>query len=68
MEANIIPADLAQELIKMAKFRHILAHIYFRLDLDLICEIIRQKIPDIKRYLRLIATTLNRRGIQIDEL
>mgnify|MGYP000586638480 CR=1 FL=1 len=67
-DAGIIPENLAQELIRMAKFRHILAHIYFKLDYSMICEIIRGRLTDIRRYLDIIANTLGEKGIQIDEL
>ncbi|MEX0569617.1 MAG: DUF86 domain-containing protein [Candidatus Njordarchaeota archaeon] len=68
MEEGILPEDLSQELVKMAKFRHILAHVYFKLNLNIICEIIREELVNIKRYLNVIAKTLAERGIEIDEL
>ncbi len=67
-DEGIIPEDLARELVKMAKFRHILAHIYFKLDLEIICEIIREKLGEIEKYLRILADTLKQRNIKIEEL
>jgi len=67
-DEGIIPENLARELIKMAKFRHILAHIYFKLDLKIVCDIIREKLGEIEEYLQTLADALKQRNIRIEEL
>ena len=38
-EDNMIPKDLAQRLMEMAKFRHTLAHVYFHVDMGKVHKI-----------------------------
>lgn len=68
MNEGILPKDLAMKLVKIAKFRHILAHMYFKSNYDIICEIVRERLVDIKQYLNIIARALSEKGIHIDEL
>ncbi len=67
-DEGIIPEDLTEELIKIAKFRHLLAHAYFKLDLEIICRIVREKLDDVENYLYILANVLKQKNIKIEDL
>jgi len=48
---NIITQDLTQKLIKMAKFRNLLIHIYWEVDDKKIYEISKKDLGDIEEFL-----------------
>jgi len=48
---NIITEDLTQKLIKMAKFRNLLIHIYWEVEAKKIYEITKKDLADIEEYL-----------------
>lgn len=51
---NIIPKDLAVKLEKMVGFRNILVHQYQQLDLDLLVDIIENRLVDLLDYSNLL--------------
>jgi uncharacterized protein YutE (UPF0331/DUF86 family) len=51
-EAEIIPLNLTERLIEMAKFRNRLVHIYWEVDDELVYDIIKEDITDIDDFLQ----------------
>lgn len=65
---DIIPGELAEKLITMVRFRHILAHKYTSIDLEKAYYIMQNNLDDIKVYLKILRDKLAKRGIRIDQL
>lgn len=49
-DAGIIPASLVEQLQKMARFRNLLVHVYWKIDYGQVHEIIRQQLGDLRRF------------------
>lgn len=49
-EAGLIPADLCQNLQKMARFRNMLVHVYWQIDEELLFVIINTNLNDLRKY------------------
>lgn len=49
-EADIIPADLCDRLQKMARFRNLLIHVYWKIDYGQIYEIIQTRLKDLRDF------------------
>jgi len=67
-ESGIISTELSKKLIDMARFRHILAHVYFSINVNVICEILKKNLYDIREYITSISKELRKRGIDITEI
>ena len=52
--ANIIPADLGNQMADLAGFRNFLVHIYWRLNLDEVYKTLQNDLLPIKNYLALV--------------
>jgi len=57
-EAEIVPSNLTEKLIEMAKFRNRLVHIYWEVDDELVYDIIKEDITDIEEFLQSFMTSL----------
>ncbi|MEM3465789.1 MAG: DUF86 domain-containing protein [Candidatus Jordarchaeales archaeon] len=66
-EEKIIPPDLAKILASMAKFRHIIAHAYTKIDVKKVYDLINYNLEDLKEFLRSVAHSLEKSGIDIKE-
>ena len=55
---NIITEDLTQKLIKMAKFRNLLIHIYWEVDDNKIYDITKKDLGDMEEFLEQIGQFL----------
>ena len=53
-EANIIPQELAEELKKMARFRNMLVHMYWKIDYELTFDIIRENLDHLRQFTGII--------------
>ncbi len=53
-ENEVIPNELADRLMRMARFRNMLVHIYWEIDNSLVIEIIRDRLTDIEKFTALI--------------
>lgn len=51
-EADIIPADFADDIAKMIGFRNLLVHDYASIDRTLEHEFLKTRIPDFKKYVK----------------
>lgn len=53
-EANIIDNKLAEKLVNMVGFRNAIAHDYEKLDLDIMCDVLQNKLIDIENFVNSI--------------
>lgn len=57
-EAGIIREDLSERLQRMARFRNLLIHMYRKVNLETLYEIIQTKLGDLRQFSRTIASLL----------
>jgi uncharacterized protein YutE (UPF0331/DUF86 family) len=57
-EAKIIPGELSEELKKMARFRNMLVHMYWKIDYELIFDILRDDLDHLRQFSKAIAALL----------
>ncbi|KAF5059064.1 hypothetical protein DSECCO2_340070 [anaerobic digester metagenome] len=57
-ETGIVPLNLTERLIEMAKFRNRLVHIYWEVDDELVYNIIKEDISDIEEFLQSFMVSL----------
>lgn len=60
--AGIIPADLADRLGRMARFRNLLVHVYWEVDNARVWEIVRQDLGDLEAYLDAVGRLVREQG------
>jgi uncharacterized protein YutE (UPF0331/DUF86 family) len=53
-ELNFLQDEFVEKLKRMAKFRNLLVHLYWKVDDKKIHQILREDIRDIKEYLKII--------------
>ncbi len=58
-DANVIDKEFALELIKMARFRNRLVHIYWDVDIGEIWKIIQSRLGDFERYISQVGSYLS---------
>ena len=54
-EAKIISAGLSENLQKMARFRNLLVHMYWRIDYEHVFAILQKDLEDLSRFTKIIA-------------
>jgi uncharacterized protein YutE (UPF0331/DUF86 family) len=57
-EAGIIPADLSGNLQRMARFRNLLVHRHWKVDIEKLYDLIRQDLGDLRLFAGTIARLL----------
>lgn len=57
-EAQIIPADLSAGLQRMARFRNLLVHMYWKVDYEKLFDLIRKDLGDLRHFTNIIAGLL----------
>jgi len=57
-EADVLPAALATRLQRMARFRNLLIHMYWKVDYRRVHEIIRQDLQDLRTFVGIIVRLL----------
>ncbi len=57
-EGGIIPKNLSVRLKKMARFRNMLVHMYWKIDLEIIFDIIKDNLADLQLFSKAIITLL----------
>jgi uncharacterized protein YutE (UPF0331/DUF86 family) len=67
-EEKLIPEELAKKLVAMARFRHFLAHVYTKIDLDRVYAILHNNLADIKEFLKVLAIKLQEKKIDVSEI
>jgi uncharacterized protein YutE (UPF0331/DUF86 family) len=53
-ELGLLPGQYIDRLKRMAKFRNLLVHLYWKVDDRKVYSILREDVPDIKEYLSII--------------
>jgi uncharacterized protein YutE (UPF0331/DUF86 family) len=57
-EAGIIQGALSERLQKMARFRNLLVHIYWKINYEAVYEIIQQNLNDLRFFSQIIVSLL----------
>ncbi len=57
-DAGIIPADLSENLQKMARFRNLLIHMYWKVDYATLYELIQHNLNDLRHFSETIVDLL----------
>lgn len=57
-EAEIIPNELSLELKKMARFRNMLVHMYWKIDYELILDILQHDLDHLRQFSKAITALL----------
>ena len=57
-EAGIIPNDLSERLQRMARFRNLLVHMYWKVDLDALYKLILDRLTDLRQFSQAIIALL----------
>ena len=57
-EMGAIDPDLRGRLVKMARFRNLIVHLYWKVDDREVHRVIREDLPDLDRYLRAVGAYL----------
>jgi uncharacterized protein YutE (UPF0331/DUF86 family) len=55
---RIIPADLSEKLQKMARFRNLLVHMYWKVDYNTLYEMIQNNLNDLRHFSKAIVALL----------
>lgn len=58
-KGGVLPPEFAKEMMKMARFRNRLVHIYWQMDLDQIYDILATKLGDFEEYVKHVKKTIN---------
>ena len=54
-EAKIIPSRLSKKLQKMARFRNLLVHMYWKIDFEEVFTILQKDLNDLNRFAKKVA-------------
>jgi len=57
-EIGILPADFAQKLVGMAKFRNVLVHLYLEVDLRRVYRYLQENLDDFETFARYVSEWL----------
>ena len=57
-DAGIIPESLSKNLQKMARFRNLLVHMYWKIDYGTVYDIIRYNMEDLRSFSSIVAALL----------
>ncbi len=62
-EHEVIPKELAEKLAKIARFRNLLIHRYWEVDMKYIMEIVEDSLGDVEEFMVRIEEYMERRGV-----
>ena len=54
--AGLIPVTLAERLQRMARFRNLLVHVYWKIDYGQVYDIVQRDIADLRQFASVMAT------------
>ena len=63
---GILERDLADQLVKMAKFRNRLVHLYWEVDEDVIYQILQNNLGDLEKFQEKIVNYFNKKARNIE--
>ena len=58
-EEGFFPKEFAEKLMKRARFRNRLVHIYWKIDVDLLYMILQEDLADFERFLTFFSKKIN---------
>lgn len=61
-EAQVLPNDLAQRMMDMARFRNLLVHLYWEIDHKRVHESLPQRIETLKAFVKRVAKWMEEQG------
>jgi uncharacterized protein YutE (UPF0331/DUF86 family) len=56
-EAGVIPLKMADKLSDLAAFRNMLVHVYWRLDIDTVYDILQEDLGTLREFARVVKET-----------
>ncbi len=62
-EMGVLPADLVVRLRRMARFRNLLVHLYWKVDNREVYRILRENLSDLTEFREVIAEWLKRQTL-----
>ena len=68
VDYNILPKDIGKTMIKVVDLRHILMHLYTKINFNKIRKIVRKNLEDIDYYLKTVEEKLSEKGFNIFEI
>lgn len=57
-DSGIIPPDLAESLQKMARFRNLLVHMYWKVEHGTVYELLQHKLEDLRTFSRAVVALI----------
>jgi uncharacterized protein YutE (UPF0331/DUF86 family) len=63
-EIGVLPADFAQKLVSMAKFRNVLVHLYLEVDLKRVYRYLQENLNDFETFARYVSAWLQERAAE----
>ncbi len=57
-DSGIIPVDLSEKLQKMARFRNLLVHMYWKIDYRILYKMIQNNLNDLRNFSKAIVSLL----------
>jgi uncharacterized protein YutE (UPF0331/DUF86 family) len=57
-DAGIVPVDLSERLQRMARFRNLLVHMYWKIDYDALYELIQKRLQDLRYFSEAVTALL----------
>ena len=57
-DAQIVPKELSETLQRMARFRNLLVHMYWKLDYPAVYDLIQHQLVDLRRFFEAIVSRL----------
>ncbi len=63
-DAEIIPRNLSEELRKMAHFRNMLVHRYWKIDYEIVFDILRENLDDLRQFSKAITALLDMENME----
>lgn len=64
-ELNVLSSGFVERLKKMAKFRNLLVHLYWKVDDKEVYQILQKDILDIKEYIKIVNEFLQKQEMQL---
>src|SRR3990172_3468575 len=59
-EKKILPAEFSKSLVKMVKFRNQLVHVYWKVDMEQVHEILHERLEDFNKFEKYILKFLEK--------
>jgi uncharacterized protein YutE (UPF0331/DUF86 family) len=57
-EAGVLSKDLSQDLQRIARFRNMLVHVYWKVDYDRVYRIVQEHLNDLRAFVRAVGELL----------